>query len=293
MVLIAVILSGGFIGQAEAARTWPTLKKGNSGEDVVTLQAKLRYRGYTVPYNGSFDDATEQAVKLFQTNNGLVADGIVGHNTWEKLVVTVRQGNKNIVVEALQRQLKNEYHYTVTVGVIDSDFGWGTYDGVVSFQKSVNLGADGIVGPDTWSHILSNDSTRMHHSNAVQSLQGNGIAITSSSGAAGVGSDRHYHKTSLEQVRKLAIDRLIEFKRDSGCAVTVTGGTETWIHSSGTYSHHTGYKIDISPTTCVSNYITRNYTSIGGSQYEDSRGNIYYDEAKGTSNHHWDILYRY
>ena len=81
MVLIAVILSGGFIGQAEAARTWPTLRKGACGEDVVTLQAKLRYRGYTVSYNGLFDDATEQAVKRFQTNNGLVAEGIVGHNT--------------------------------------------------------------------------------------------------------------------------------------------------------------------------------------------------------------------
>ena len=71
-----------------------TLKKGSRGADVVTLQKKLNLQA-----DGIFGVLTEEAVKEFQKNNGLVADGIVGTKTWAKIGVQVNKRNiKEIIV---------------------------------------------------------------------------------------------------------------------------------------------------------------------------------------------------
>ena len=54
-----------------------TLKKGSRGDDVKTLQRTLKLYP-----DGIFGALTEEAVKEFQRKYGLVADGIVGPNTW-------------------------------------------------------------------------------------------------------------------------------------------------------------------------------------------------------------------
>ncbi|MBU0655348.1 MAG: N-acetylmuramidase family protein, partial [Gammaproteobacteria bacterium] len=43
--------------------------------------------GYTVTIDGNFGDKTEAAVKQFQLDNKLVADGIVGEKTWQVLLL--------------------------------------------------------------------------------------------------------------------------------------------------------------------------------------------------------------
>ena len=53
----------------------------------------------------------------------------------------------------------------------------------------------------------------------------------------------------------------------------------------------TGYKVDVSPTTCVSSYITSHYAyygvrSDGATMYRAASGNIYARESN-----HWDITY--
>jgi peptidoglycan hydrolase-like protein with peptidoglycan-binding domain len=67
-----------------------TLKKGDSGEIVVTLQNLLVEKGYIDGdyVDGDFGPGTEAAVKQFQTDNGLTADGIVGPTTWQALCST-------------------------------------------------------------------------------------------------------------------------------------------------------------------------------------------------------------
>ena len=57
------------------------LRKGDNNENVKLLQKKLG-----VDPVGNFGPATEAAVKAFQAKNGLVADGIVGDGTWNKLM---------------------------------------------------------------------------------------------------------------------------------------------------------------------------------------------------------------
>lgn len=63
-----------------------TLKKGCRGVDVQELQKELKKRKYDVgAVDGIFGDKTKNAVKKFQKDNKLYADGIVGKNTAHKL----------------------------------------------------------------------------------------------------------------------------------------------------------------------------------------------------------------
>ncbi|GAB3930048.1 peptidoglycan-binding protein [Mucilaginibacter myungsuensis] len=56
------------------------LKTGSTGKLVTYLQKKLG-----VDTTGTFDAVTNAAVLKFQTKKGLVADGIVGGNTWTQI----------------------------------------------------------------------------------------------------------------------------------------------------------------------------------------------------------------
>lgn len=66
-----------FVGKV----TYPTLRRGSSGNDVEELQRRLG-----IEDDGLFGYATETAVKIFQKEHGLLDDGIVGSKTWAKLL---------------------------------------------------------------------------------------------------------------------------------------------------------------------------------------------------------------
>ncbi len=69
-----------------AAPTYSTLRKGDEGPDVVTLQQALAELGYlTGAADGNFGTGTQTAVKKFQEDNDLAADGIAGRMTLEAL----------------------------------------------------------------------------------------------------------------------------------------------------------------------------------------------------------------
>ena len=63
-----------------------TLKKGDHGGDVATLQRVLAMKGYSVgPADGVFGRITKRTVKRFQHRRGLAADGKVGPFTTHAL----------------------------------------------------------------------------------------------------------------------------------------------------------------------------------------------------------------
>ena len=63
-----------------------TVKKGSSGDAVKQLQEWLNQLGYDCGKpDGIFGTQTEFAVKKFQVNHGLKADGIVGALTWNEI----------------------------------------------------------------------------------------------------------------------------------------------------------------------------------------------------------------
>ena len=72
---------------ANTLKGCPTLKKGASGNITKLLQEKLVKLGYsTNGVDGIFGSGTYSAVREFQKTLGLSADGVVGQNTWRKLL---------------------------------------------------------------------------------------------------------------------------------------------------------------------------------------------------------------
>jgi peptidoglycan hydrolase-like protein with peptidoglycan-binding domain len=135
----------------------PTLERGSEGQDVRDLQEALIELGFKPgAVDGIFGVYTDSAVRAFQTWATVVADGIVGPLTWEKLDdadksdPTLQEGSEGVAVRGLQRRL-------IDAGFgpdeIDGRFGGQTAAAVRAFQKQNGLDVDGIVGPNTWEKL--------------------------------------------------------------------------------------------------------------------------------------------
>lgn len=130
-------------------------------------------------------------------------------------------------------------------------------------------------------------ASAVSHSDAAAQMRAAGIAISSSGGC----SDRYTSTcTSLEGVRQTTLDGAKTLRSASGCALTITGGTETG-HAGGTYSHWNGYKLDFSLTTCLNGYVTNTFTYVGqrsdgAALYRSGAGNEYAREGS-----HWDVTF--
>lgn len=80
--------------QAATSIAW-----GSSGDDVVTIQRKLKQWGYyDGVVDGRFGQATYDAVVLFQKRNGLTADGVVGRSTADALGISLTSSAASIPV---------------------------------------------------------------------------------------------------------------------------------------------------------------------------------------------------
>ena len=67
----------------------PTVRKGDSGNAVKILQLALVAYEYNIGKygaDGDFGSDTESAVRQFQKNSEIEVDGIVGRDTWSKLM---------------------------------------------------------------------------------------------------------------------------------------------------------------------------------------------------------------
>ncbi len=87
------------------------------------------------------------------------------------------------------------------------------------------------------------------------------VGITWSS-SGGCSNRNNATCTSFDQLNLATAQGAQTLKRATGCALNITGGTETG-HASGTYSHWNGYKLDYGKNTCVTNYIKNTFTYIG------------------------------
>src|SRR6476646_1980414 len=74
---------------------WPLVRRGANGHPVRTLQHLLRAHGQQVSVDGIFGPLTEGAVKAVQTASGLTADGIVGPQTWPRLIGACRRSSSS------------------------------------------------------------------------------------------------------------------------------------------------------------------------------------------------------
>ncbi|WP_350279183.1 peptidoglycan-binding protein [Kribbella sp. HUAS MG21] len=133
---------------------YPTIRSGATGSAVKAAQCLL---GGTNEPSGTYDAATTDAVKSFQTRVGLTADGVVGAATWTALLAagdktTVRLNSTGVAVRRLQRSLTAALGRTVA---IDGQFGPLTETAVKDYQRTRQLVVDGVVGPVTWTALQS------------------------------------------------------------------------------------------------------------------------------------------
>ncbi|MER7668320.1 peptidoglycan-binding protein [Kitasatospora sp. NPDC096128] len=293
--MFAALLAAVLVAPAAQAASWPLVRNGDRGDNVTTVQYLLAARGFATGVDGAFGPGTEDKVKSFQSANGLTpVDGIVGGDTWSKLIVTVRSGDHGDAVKALQVQLNA---HGAGLGV-DGAFGPGTDAKVRNFQQSAGLTpVDGIVGPATWGALLGGGGStggsgggsgdKLTQSQAASIFSAAGITWSSSGNC----SDRTSSScTSFDGLRRASAGGAVNFKHASNCAVNITGGTETG-HASGTYSHGTGYKLDFGMSSCITDYIHGNFSHSGtrgdgADLWTAPSGNIYANEGS-----HWDVTF--
>lgn len=72
------------------ASIMPTVKKGSKSKATIVLQRKLNQLGYNCGAADGFAGTnTIKAIKAFQTKYKLVADGVAGAKTWEKIAEVI------------------------------------------------------------------------------------------------------------------------------------------------------------------------------------------------------------
>lgn len=156
-----------------------TLRKGYTGTDVISVQQKLKDLGfYTGSVDGVYGTGSMAAVKAFQRQNGLTADGLVGSRTHAVLMSatsgstsnsgsgnsssdfssdqtyaegTLSYGSTGSEVKKMQQALK-ALGYNVSA---DGSYGALTQMAVTQFQKRNGLTADGVAGSATLKLLYS------------------------------------------------------------------------------------------------------------------------------------------
>ncbi|MED1793591.1 spore cortex-lytic enzyme [Brevibacillus nitrificans] len=115
------------------------LKQGSVNGDVWDLQYRLQMLGYyDEKLDGVYGSDTIYAVKQFQRNYGLPADGVVGNNTWRTLKrVSVTQKEMQLLAQLVYAEARGEkYEGQVAVAAVamnrlrSSDFP-NTINGVI------------------------------------------------------------------------------------------------------------------------------------------------------------------
>ena len=95
------------------------IKSGSKGEVVELVQRMLNEKGYACgSADGIFGAKTESAVRSYQKAKGLSVDGIVGDNTYAKLLADslLKNGSRGELVKQLQTRL-NEQGYKAGTAV--------------------------------------------------------------------------------------------------------------------------------------------------------------------------------
>jgi len=114
-------------------------------DTTYRVQGDLKALGFfTGVVDGIAGEETQAALKSFQTQQGITADGEFGPNTDAALYPLLMEDAD--YVENLQEELTDLGLYT---GPIDGDYGKGTKDAVEKLQGSCDLEATGIIDIST------------------------------------------------------------------------------------------------------------------------------------------------
>ena len=140
------------------------IRVGDRHSAVVNLQSRLMELGFMdsdepTDYYGT---QTERAVKIFQRQNKLAMDGIVGSATYDAIMdpnakyYAAQKGDEGDDISQLQSRL-DELGYLATADLVTGNFGDSTEAAVLKLQEVNGLEADGKVGQKTMNLLYSDE----------------------------------------------------------------------------------------------------------------------------------------
>jgi peptidoglycan hydrolase-like protein with peptidoglycan-binding domain len=143
----------------------------------------------------------------------------------------LRQGSKGNAVSELQQLLQNKGFYT---GKIDGDFGQGTLNAVLKFQKDNGLLADGIVGNSSWAALRAASKPETNPTSVTTSVNALPTLLPGSKGAAVTQAQqllkaKGYYQGRLDgDFGAGTRDAIAAFQRANGLTVDGKVGEKTW-----------------------------------------------------------------
>ncbi len=158
------------------APTALVLKRGMQSTAVTELQQALKDLGYySSTVDGQYGDGTAEAVKLFQAQHGLDADGLAGEATLTLLYSgaaqayvptptpsatpsVIKKGEDSDRVRSVQERLKELGYYS---GEVDGQFGNGTEEAVRLFQRQNGLDVDGVIGSMSLAAMMDENAAKV------------------------------------------------------------------------------------------------------------------------------------
>jgi len=154
--LVSLALAAGVLvlappASALSAAFFPTISKGNRGEDVRAAQYLLRHHGFHTGVSGVFDRDMKAIVEEFQRSVDLPKSGVIGARTWRKLVVRVKKEDEGPAVSAVQRLLVQKHDYNIDP---DGSFGHRTMLSLKEFEDHMHIEANGIADRISWRNLL-------------------------------------------------------------------------------------------------------------------------------------------
>ena len=136
------------------------LSRGDRGKEVLDVQTRLRGQGFELGregVDGFFGPGTEVAVLSFQQRRDLLADGLVGANTWRELVEAgYALGDRLLYLREPPFRGDDVLALQVKLNLLGFNAGAerGVHDehverALLDFQRNAGLPLDGIVGEST------------------------------------------------------------------------------------------------------------------------------------------------
>ena len=282
------------------------LQLNSTGTNVSALQTSLKALGfYSGEITGHYGEKTRDAVRAYQSKNGLTADGIAGPSTLKAIAAsaknvsvstassskatsstTLTQGSTGAAVTTLQNNLYTLGYYN---GDITGHYGSRTAAAVKAYQKARGLTQTGTASPDLQkaiANLTGTGSTAVYTGSTAISLRegDSGTQVTALQSALNKLNyyygeiTGHYGSLTTKAVKRFQDDNDITvdgvagpktialINSKAGSSITPTSNT-----SSSSSSISTG-----TTTSALISYgrITRNNVTLRSSASVNSKGKV-------------------